>query len=67
VVVAVVQVAEGHYLDAPELAAWCRAHLPSTLTPEQFVFVETIERSPSGDADYQRLRDLALDQLLKDR
>ncbi len=67
VVVAVVQVAEGHYLDAPELAAWCRAHLPSTLTPERFVFVETIERSPSGEADYQRLRDLALEQLLKDR
>ena len=29
-VVAVVQVVEGHYLDAPELGAWCRAHLPST-------------------------------------
>ena len=36
-VVAVVQIAEDHYLDAPELAAWCRAHLPSTMTPGRFV------------------------------
>jgi 3-oxocholest-4-en-26-oate---CoA ligase len=48
VVVAIVQIAENHYLDAAELAAWCRAHLPSTMTPERFVFVEKIERSPSG-------------------
>lgn len=63
-VVAVVQIVEDHYLDAPELAAWCRAHLSSTMTPERFVFVEKIERSPSGQADYPALRRLAIDRLL---
>ena len=55
-VVALVQIAEGHYLDAPEVAAWCQAHLPSTMTPGRFLFVEKIERSASGEADYQALR-----------
>ena len=63
-VVALIQVADGHYLDAPELAAWCQAHLPSTMTPGRFLFVENIERSASGEADYQALHDLALDHLV---
>jgi acyl-CoA synthetase (AMP-forming)/AMP-acid ligase II len=63
-VVAVVQVSEGHYLDAPELAAWCQAHLPSTMTPGRFVFVDKIERSPSGRADYEGLRHLAIERLV---
>ena len=63
-VVAVVQISEDHYLDAPELAAWCRAYLPSTMTPGRFVFVEKIERSPSGEADYEGLRGLAIERLV---
>jgi 3-oxocholest-4-en-26-oate---CoA ligase len=66
-VVAVIEISEGHYLDAPELAAWCRAHLPSTMTPGRFVFVEKIVRSPSGEPDYQGLRGLAIDQLSTDQ
>lgn len=66
-VVAMVEVSEGHYLDVPEIAAWCRAHLPSKMTPGRFVFVERIDRSPSGDADYQSLRDFAVDRLMDER
>ena len=66
-VVALIQVADGHYLDSPELAAWCQAHLPSTMTPGRFLFVEKIERSPSGEADYPALRDLAIDHLLHEQ
>ena len=66
-VVALIQVADGHYLDAPEIAAWCQAHLPSTMTPGRFLFVEHIERSTSGEADYPALRDLALDRLLHEQ
>ena len=63
-VVAVVQVVDGHYLDPPELAAWCRAHLPSTMTPGQFVLVDSIERSPSGAPDYETLRRMAIERLV---
>ena len=67
VVVAIVEVTEQHHLDAPELAAWCRAHVPATMTPGRFVFVDRIERSPSGAADEQALRVLAIDRLTNDR
>jgi acyl-CoA synthetase (AMP-forming)/AMP-acid ligase II len=66
-VVAVVQITDGHYLDVAEVAAWCRAHLPSTMTPGRFVFIEKIERSPSGEADDHALRGFAIEQLLEDR
>ncbi len=33
VVVAIVQVTENHHLDAAELAAWCRAHVPADDDP----------------------------------
>ena len=62
-VVAVVEVVDNHYLDAPELAAWCRAHVPGSLTPGRFVFIEKIERSPGGDADESALRAFAIEQL----
>jgi len=65
-VVAVVQVSDDHYLDAAELAAWCRAHVPSSMTPGRFVFVERIERSPTGEADYQGLRGFVLERLVAD-
>ena len=64
IVVALIQITKDHYLDTTELAAWCRAHLPGTLTPARFVFVEKIDRSPSGQADYQALRALAIDRLV---
>ena len=67
VVVAIVQVTEGHHLDEPELAAWCRAHVPPAMTPGRFVFVDQIGRSAAGDADEQALRVLAVDRISNDR
>ena len=63
-VVAVVEVVEHHYLDAAELAAWCRTYLPATMTPARFVFVDDIARLPSGAVDDAALRTLAIDRLL---
>lgn len=66
IVVAIVQVTANHHLDEPELAAWCRAHVPLALTPGRFVLVDRIERSPSGAMDERALRALALDRLTRD-
>ncbi len=67
IVVAVVQVTEQHHLDASELAAWCRAHVPPKMTPGRFVVVDRIERSPTGEADEDALRVLAIDRLTNER
>jgi fatty-acyl-CoA synthase len=67
VVVAVVQVTPRHHLDASELEAWCRAHVPLALTPGRFVLVEGIDRSASGEVDEHVLRALAIDRLTNDR
>ena len=66
-VVALVQVESNHFLDGPELTAWCRARLPSTMTPGAFVFVETIERSESGATNYDALRRLTIDRLVDEQ
>ena len=67
VVAAIVQVTPQHHLDASELAAWCRAHVPLALTPGRFVFVDRIERSPFGAADEDALRAVAIEQLTNGR
>jgi fatty-acyl-CoA synthase len=41
-VVAIVQVAEGHSLDEPELDAWCRSNLAGYKKPRRFVFVDSL-------------------------
>jgi fatty-acyl-CoA synthase len=63
-VVALVQVVPNHYLDEPELVAWCRAHLPSTMTPARFVFVEAIPRTDSGAVDRDALTRTAIAHLV---
>jgi 3-oxocholest-4-en-26-oate---CoA ligase len=38
--VALLHVVEGHYLDEPEMTAWCRARLAAPETPSRFLFVD---------------------------
>jgi fatty-acyl-CoA synthase len=62
-VVAIVQVAENHYLDAPELTAWCRPKLAGYKIPREWLFVDTLDRSAAGKADHTKLRALAMERL----
>ncbi|HKA92327.1 MAG TPA: AMP-binding protein [Acidimicrobiia bacterium] len=63
IVVALVQVTEGHTLDEAELAAWCRRKLAGYKKPRRFLFVDSLERNAAGKANYQVLRRLAADRL----
>jgi acyl-CoA synthetase (AMP-forming)/AMP-acid ligase II len=58
-----VQVTEGHYLDEPELDAWCRSKLAGFKKPRRFLFVNSLERNAAGKANYQVLRKLAAETL----
>jgi acyl-CoA synthetase (AMP-forming)/AMP-acid ligase II len=62
-VVALVQVAEGHYLDEAELAAFCRRKLADYKTPRRTLLVDSLDRSAAGKADYRRLRERAVELL----
>ncbi|HXY92628.1 MAG TPA: AMP-binding protein [Acidimicrobiia bacterium] len=62
-VVALVEVTDGHYIDEVELSMWSRRKLAAHETPRRFLFVETIDRSPSGSAPYATLRALAIERL----
>ena len=57
------QVTENHYLDEPELAAWCRNKLAGFKKPRRFVFVDSLRRNAAGKANYQVLRKLAAEKL----
>jgi len=63
IVVALVQVTENHYLDEPELDAWCRANLAGYKKPRRFLFVDSLDRNAAGKANYKVLRRLAVDKL----
>ncbi|GIU85557.1 MAG: acyl-CoA synthetase [Acidimicrobiia bacterium] len=58
-VVALVQLRDGAALDPGALGAHCRATLAGYKVPKRFVALPSLERSPSGKADYPRLRELA--------
>jgi len=62
-IVALVQARDGHTIDADALGAHCRASLAAYKVPKQVVVVESLERSPAGKADYQRLRQLAAQEV----
>jgi fatty-acyl-CoA synthase len=62
-VVALVQVAAGHYLDEAELQAWCRARMAGYKSPRRFLFVESLRRSAAGKAQHRELRALAIELL----
>jgi acyl-CoA synthetase (AMP-forming)/AMP-acid ligase II len=57
-VVALVESGDGA-LVGDDLAAHCRATLAGYKVPKRFVFVESLQRSPAGKADYKLLRDIA--------
>ena len=63
IVVALVQVTEGHYLDEAELDAWCRSKLAGFKKPRRFLLVDSLERNAAGKANYQVLRQLAGNKL----
>jgi 3-oxocholest-4-en-26-oate---CoA ligase len=63
IVVALVQVTEGHYLDEAELDAWCRSKLAGFKKPRRSLFVDSLERNAAGKANYQILRKLAANRL----
>jgi fatty-acyl-CoA synthase len=62
-VVALVEPTAGRAPDDEDLAAHCRAELAGYKRPKQFVFVESLERSPAGKADYRRLRSVAAEHV----
>ncbi len=62
-VVALVHPHDGRTIDADALGAHCRASLAAYKAPKRVVVVDSLERSPAGKADYQRLREIARDRL----
>jgi fatty-acyl-CoA synthase len=63
IVVALVQVTDGHDLDEAELDAFCRSRTAGYKKPKRFVLVDDLRRSAAGKADYQYLRALAAENL----
>ncbi len=59
-VVAVVQVAEGTAGDEASIVEHASAHIARYKLPKQVVFVQRIQRSPSGKADYRWAADIAV-------
>jgi fatty-acyl-CoA synthase len=59
-VVAVVQVRDGVEVPAEELTAEAERHIARYKLPKAIVFVDAIERSPAGKADYRWAREQAL-------
>jgi acyl-CoA synthetase (AMP-forming)/AMP-acid ligase II len=59
-VVAVVQLAEGTSGDAASIVEEASAHIARFKLPKDVVFVERIERSPSGKADYRWAAETAI-------
>jgi fatty-acyl-CoA synthase len=59
-VVAVVQLAEGTSVDAASIVEEASAHIARFKLPKDVVFVERIERSPSGKADYRWAAETAI-------
>jgi acyl-CoA synthetase (AMP-forming)/AMP-acid ligase II len=58
-VVAVVQLAPGSSIDGPALDAHCREKLAGYKVPRAWHFVDKVQRSPSGKADYAWARETA--------
>jgi acyl-CoA synthetase (AMP-forming)/AMP-acid ligase II len=58
-VVALVETANGSPLDEDALRAHSHATLAGYKVPKRFVRVDSLQRSPSGKADYKLLRGVA--------
>jgi acyl-CoA synthetase (AMP-forming)/AMP-acid ligase II len=50
---AVVQLADGADLGVDDLVAACRDQLAGYKVPKDVVFVDQVQRSPAGKADYR--------------
>ncbi|HEY3844738.1 MAG TPA: acyl-CoA synthetase [Acidimicrobiales bacterium] len=59
-VVAVVQLAEGATADGASIVDHASAHIARYKLPKDVIFVESIQRSPSGKADYRWAADQAV-------
>ena len=66
-VVALVVPVAGSDLTEATLEGWCRERLSGYKRPRRFLFVDTLDRSAAGKADYRRLRTLALELAASDR
>jgi fatty-acyl-CoA synthase len=62
-VVALVEASPGRDPDPGVLEDHCRSELAGYKRPKQFVFVDSLDRSPAGKADYQRLRAVAAERV----
>jgi acyl-CoA synthetase (AMP-forming)/AMP-acid ligase II len=62
-VVALVQPRDGAETAGDDLAQHCRATLAGYKIPKQFIPLASLERSPSGKADYQYLRAVAAERV----
>ena len=62
-VVAVVQLKPGVEIDEASLAAEAQRHIARYKLPKAYVFVDAVQRSPSGKADYRWAKALATAQL----
>jgi acyl-CoA synthetase (AMP-forming)/AMP-acid ligase II len=58
-VVAIVQLVPGATPDEEALLAEAGRHIARFKLPKAFVFVDTVQRSPSGKADYRWAREVA--------
>jgi 3-oxocholest-4-en-26-oate---CoA ligase len=63
IVVALVQVTAGQYLDEAELEAWCRKRVAGYKKPRRFLLVDSLDRNAAGKANYHVLRQLAAERL----
>ena len=59
-VVAIVRIREGHVVSVNDLLHECAQHLARYKHPKQFVFVNDVQRSPSGKADYRWAKEQAM-------
>jgi acyl-CoA synthetase (AMP-forming)/AMP-acid ligase II len=62
-VVAIVEPVPGAAVDETALSSHCRATLAAYKVPKRFVGLTSLQRSPSGKADYRLLRGLAAGEL----
>jgi fatty-acyl-CoA synthase len=64
-VVALVQPAAGADPDPAVLDGHCKAELAGYKRPKRFLFLDSLQRSPSGKADYKLLRGIAATEMEK--
>lgn len=60
-VVAIVQLGEGWSATTDELLATCAGHIARYKLPKEIVFVDRVQRSPAGKADYRWAREVVAD------